>query len=103
MFDFDRNTQNEPTSPAEDRQAFAEVVACLVAYNFGEDGRVTPKSCFKGFEAYSFGQKKAASAFATARVAVALRRVSAVAAEAAAVDVLALGSAKGGTGVVVGP
>jgi hypothetical protein len=29
-----------------------------VAYNSGGDGRVTPQSCYKGFESFSFGQRK---------------------------------------------
>ena len=80
------------------RRALAEMAACLVAYNVHPDGRVTPRRCSRGFERYSFGQKRSPSAFATARVAVALRRLSPIADEIAAVDVLAIGSSKGGTG-----
>jgi hypothetical protein len=87
-----------PGARAEDRRAMAELVACLVAYNVGPDGRVTPRSCMRGFEAHSFGQKKVASAYATARVAAAVRPFGDLAAEIAAVDVRVLGSSKGGSG-----
>ncbi len=86
-----------------DRQAVAELAACLVAYNLGADGRVTPHSCYKGFEGFSFGQKKVPSPFATARVLATLRPFEDLAAEIAAVDVLALGSSKGGAGLARGP
>ncbi len=86
-----------------DRSAMAEVAACLVAYNLDADGRVVPRSCFKGFEAYSFGQKKAPSAFATARLAVVLRRLSPLTDDIEAVDVLALSGSKGGTGAPLPP
>jgi hypothetical protein len=76
----------------------AELAACLVAYNVDPDGRVTPRSCYRGFEGFSFGQKRAPSPFATAQLAVALRRVEDLAEEILAVDVLALGSSRGGTG-----
>jgi hypothetical protein len=87
----------------EDRRSLAEIAACLVAYNVGPDGKVTPRSCFKGFERFSFGQKKAPSAFATARVCVILRRLGSLAGDIAAVDVRALTSSKGGTGTAVPP
>jgi hypothetical protein len=87
-----------PDARREDRQSIAELAACLLAYNIDSAGRVTPQSCYRGFEAFSFGQKKSSSPFATATVAVALRRVGDLADEIAAVDVLALGSSKGGTG-----
>jgi hypothetical protein len=51
---------------AADRRSAAEMVRAL-ASTFGPDGMVTPRSCFKGFEAYSFGQKKVPSPWATAR------------------------------------
>jgi len=92
-----------PEANPEDRRALAEAAACLVAYNVGTDGRVTPRSCFKGFEAWSFGQKRTPSAFATARVAVVLRRLGPLVDDIAAVDVTALGSSKGGSGTVVPP
>ncbi len=83
--------------PAE-RRSLAELMACLVAYNVAADGRVTPRSCYRGFEEYSFGQKVRPSPFATARVHRVLHRLDALAAEAATVDVASLGSSKGGTG-----
>lgn len=94
---------------AADRRALAEVVACLVAYNVDRDsagartGRVTPRSCFKGFEAYSFGQKKQPSPFATACLAVVVRRLDTLAPLVAEVDVLALPSSKGGSGIALAP
>lgn len=87
----------------EDRQALAEIAGCLVAYNVGPDGRVTPRSCFKGFEHFSLGQKKFPSAFATARVCVVLRRLGSLAGDIAAVDVRALASSKGGAGTALPP
>lgn len=88
---------------AEDRRSVAELAACLVAYNVDPDGRVTPRSCYRGFEGHSFGQKQQPSPFATALVAAALRRVDDLAGEIAAVDVLALGSSKGGAGTARPP
>jgi hypothetical protein len=90
-------------SRPEDRRAVAELAACLVAYNVGPDGRVTPQSCFQGFEGFSFGQKKAPSAFATARVCVILRRLDALADDIAGIDVSSLTSSKGGKGTAVPP
>ena len=87
----------------EDRRALTELTACLIAYNVGPDGRVVPSSCFQGFATHSFGQKKSASAFATARVLVVLRRLEALAEQIAAVDVRALGSSKGGKGTALPP
>jgi len=81
-----------------DRRALAELMACLVAYNVAAGGRVTPQSCYRGFEDFSFRQKKAPSPFATARVRRVLHRLDALAAEAATVDVGVLGASKGGTG-----
>jgi hypothetical protein len=91
-----------PTARAEDRAALAEMAACLVAYNF-EDDHVTPRRTYKGFERYSFGQKKKPSPFATARSLVALTRLVDLADEIAAVDVLSLPSSKGGTGSPLPP
>ncbi len=88
---------------AEDCRSLAEIAACLIAYNVGEDGRVTPKSAFMGFKQYSFGQKKASCAFATARLAVVLRRLDELADDIEAVDVLSLGGSKGGSGTTVPP
>lgn len=87
-----------PAARAEDRRALAELAACLVAYTMGPDGRVTPRSTFRGFEAHSFGQKREPSPFATAVTLRALHRLDDLAPDAAPVDVLALGSSKGGSG-----
>ncbi len=92
-----------PTADAEDRCAVAEVAACLLAYNVAADGTVTPLTTYKGFEAYSFGQKKQPSPFATARLWSALKRLEPLASDIAEVDVLALGSSKGGTGTPMPP
>lgn len=88
----------------EDARAAAELAACLIAYAIDPaTGTVTPKSCYKGFEAYSFGQKKAASPFATARVLAALARVVDLGDEIGRVDVAALASSKGGSGTPLQP
>jgi hypothetical protein len=63
------------TSSVEDKKATTEIVQAL-ASTFGPDGMVTPRSCYKGFETYSFGQKKKPSAWATARVCGLLRAFS---------------------------
>jgi hypothetical protein len=86
-----------------DRRSVAELAACLVAYNLGHDGRVIPHSCFRGFEGFSFGQKRLPSPFATARVLSTLCPFEDLADEVNAVDVLALASSKGGTGIARGP
>lgn len=91
------------SAPPEDRATIAELVACLVAYNAGPDGRVTPRSCYRGFESFSFGQKKRPSPFATARVLAVLRPFEDLADDVASVDVLTLGSSKGGSGTPIGP
>jgi hypothetical protein len=83
---------------ARSRCATAELVACLVAYNVSADGSVTPRSVYRGFERYSFGQKKHPSPIATALLARVVRRFSDLASDIGAVDVLALGSSRGGTG-----
>lgn len=87
----------------EDRRAVVELAACLVAYNVSSDGSVTPRSARRGFEEHSFGQKKLPSPWATARLCAVLHRLEDLADEIAAVDVLALGSSKGGTGTPVPP
>jgi len=92
-----------PDADPDDRRALAEVAACLVAYNTDAAGRVVPRSTYRGFENHSFGQKKQPSAFATAMLLTVLHRLDDLAPEAAAVDVTALGSSKGGTGRVVPP
>ncbi len=86
-----------------DRKAIAELAACLVAYNLGPEGRVTPRSCYRGFEDFSFGQKKLPSPFATARVLATLRPFEDLASDIEKVDVLSLTSSKGGTGMARGP
>ena len=88
----------------EDARAIAELAACLIAYNVDRTtGTVTPRSCFKGFEGFSFGQKKVPSPFATARVLATLTPLSGLADEIARVDVTALTSSKGGTGTALAP
>lgn len=82
----------------EDRRALAELAACLIAYNFDDEGRVVPRSCYRGFEGFSFGQKKTASPTATALACVPLARLSDLADEIAAVDITKLKSSKGGSG-----
>lgn len=92
-----------PAADPDDRRALAELVACLIAYNIADDGTVTPQSCYRGFEDYSFGQKKRPSPFATARLLQVLRRFDDLSDEAAAVDVTTLASSKGGTGTARPP
>lgn len=94
-----RGKQADPA----DRQSLAELAACLVAYNFGSDGTVTSKSCYRGFEGFSFGQKKHPSPFATARLAAVLRRFDDLTDEISAIDVRHLTGSKGGTGYPVPP
>jgi len=65
------------TASNEDKQSTAEIVHAL-ASTFGSDGMITPRSCFKGFEDYSFGQKRRPSPWATARLCGLLRVFSAV-------------------------
>ena len=77
--------------------------ACLIAYTMDAQGRVRPQSTFRGFEDHSFGQKKQASLFATAKVLSVLAPFTDLADDVADVDVLTLTSSKGGTGTVVGP
>ncbi len=59
----------------EDRASVEELARGLAA-TLGEDGLLVPRSCYQGFEAYSFGQKKQPSPWATARVCGLLRRFS---------------------------
>jgi len=86
-----------------DRAAVMELIACLVAYNVDGEGKVTPRSAYRGFGSFSFGQKKQPSPFATARVAAVATRFGDLADDVAAVDVTALTSSKGGTGPPVPP
>jgi len=87
----------------EDRTAIAEMLACLIAYNFDADARVTPRRTYQGFERFSFGGKRAPSPFATALSYATLVRFPDLAEEALAVDVTALPSSKGGSGTPVPP
>ena len=79
---------------AEARAALAEIAACLVAYDFDADGRVTPRPVFRGFTSASWGQKKRPSAVATARLCAVLRNLSPLARDIAAVDVLGFPSTR---------
>jgi hypothetical protein len=65
-------------APAADRRSAVEIVRAL-ASAIGPDGLVTPRSCFKGFEDWSFGQKKTPSPWATARLCGVLRPFSSLA------------------------
>ncbi|NMM24307.1 MAG: hypothetical protein HHJ11_12565 [Phycicoccus sp.] len=87
----------------EDRRSMAELIAVLIAYNMTDDGLVVPLSTSRGFEAFSFGQKKQPSAFATAQVLTVLHRLDDLAVEAQAIDVTSLSSSKGGAGVALPP
>lgn len=92
-----------PAAAADDRRAVAELTACLIAYNMTPEGRVIPRSTYRGFEDFSFGQKKLASPFATARLLMILHRLADLAPDTAAVDVAKLASSKGGTGRAAPP
>jgi hypothetical protein len=74
-----------------------------VPYNVSPEGTVMPRSTYRGFETFSFGQKKRPSPLATALVLAVLRRLDDLATAAAAVDVAALASSKGGRGTAVPP
>ena len=88
---------------SEDRRSVAELAACLIAYNFDADGTVTPRRVYRGFEDFSFGQKRHPSPFATARCLIALSRVADLADEITAVDVEALPSSQSGRGAALPP
>lgn len=92
-----------PDARPHDRQALAELVACLVAYTLGPAGRVVPRSVYRGFEGHSFGQKVEPSAFATALVLTVLHRLEDLATDAAHVDLATLESSSGGTGTPLPP
>jgi hypothetical protein len=92
-----------PHARAEDRRALVELAACLIAYNTGEGGRVTPRRAYRGFESLSLGQKRKPSPVATALLLAALAPLSELAAEIIAVDVASLPSSKGGSGTPVPP
>lgn len=78
------------TAQADDVEALAEIAACLVALAVAPDGTVTPRSVYRGFETVSFGQKKAPSPWATAKVYAVLHRLDELAARAGQVEVDAL-------------
>jgi hypothetical protein len=83
---------------SQDRRSLAELVACLIAYNLSSDGSVTPKSVYRGFEEFSFGQKKQPSPIATALLLCLVRRFTDLTDDVAKVDITRLASSKGGTG-----
>ena len=92
-----------PEARDEDRESIEEMAACLVAYNFDDDGRVTPRRTYRGFERFSFGSKRGPSPFATVRALAPLERLASLAPGIARVDVESLPGSKGGTGVPVPP
>jgi hypothetical protein len=93
-----------PAADPDDVAAVAQIAACLIAYNVDETtGTVTPRSCYRGFEGCSFGQKKRPSPFATARLLAALAPVADLADQIVAVDVTLLSSSKGGAGIALPP
>ncbi len=96
-------TWQGPRARSEDRRSLAELAACLIAYNFGADGTVTPRRTYRGFEEFSFGQKRRPSPFATARCLIALSRVADLADEITAVDVESLPSSQSGGGAALPP
>ena len=63
------------TASAEDKQSTTEMARAL-ATTVGADGMVTPRSSYKGFDTYSFGQKRQPSPWATARICGLLRGFS---------------------------
>ncbi len=93
----------DPGADPEDRRAVAEMAACLIAYNFGSDGKVIPGSCYKGFEWMSIGRKKDPSPLATALLIVVLKQYEDIAEDIRSVDVLRLHSSKGGSGLAKPP
>ena len=92
-----------PDARDDDREALAELAACLIAYNIDPDGRVTPRRTYRGFERFSFGQKTDPSPFATARTLAALVPLADLADEIAAVEIETLPSSKGGSGTAMPP
>ena len=95
---FGRYPQLWGSERAEDRRAVAELVACLVSYNVSPDGTVTPRSVYRGFGGFSFGEKRTPSPIATALLAVVAHRFAELAHDVANVEVERLASSKGGTG-----
>ncbi len=92
-----------PGDRPEDRRAIAEMAACLIAYNFDADGRLTPRRAYTGFENLTLGQKKEPSPFATALALSALARLSDLADQIASTLVEELPSSKGGAGTARPP
>lgn len=92
-----------PAADRGDRRALAELAACLIRYNTTTQGQVIPHSAYRGFETFSFGQKKHPSPYATARLLAILHRLDDLAASALAVDVTSLTSSRGGTGRALPP
>ena len=92
-----------PTADPEDRRALAEPAACAAAYNTDDAGRVVPRSVYRGFERHSFGRRGTPSAFATAQLLTVLHRLEDLAPLAVQVDVGALTSSKGGSGLARAP
>jgi hypothetical protein len=93
----------DPAGDPADRAALAELAACLVAYNADSGGQAVPRSVYRGFESFLFGQKRIPSPFSTARLLAVLHRLDELAGDAEAVDVRALTSSKGGKGHAVAP
>lgn len=92
-----------PAADPGDRRALAELAACMIRYNTTTQGRVIPRSAYRGFESFSFGQKKHDSPYATARLLAILHRLDDLAPSALSVDVTALTSSKGGSGQALPP
>ena len=59
----------------EDACTLGSLAGALVEHAVSPSGTVTPASAYRGFERYSFGQKKRPSAFATARTFAVLHRL----------------------------
>lgn len=91
------------TADPGDRRALAEMAACMIAYNFGKGGLVTPRSCYRGYTDFSFGQKKRPSPFASARLLSVLRRFNGLANQIGEIDVSALPSSRSDSPTCVPP
>ncbi len=92
-----------PDARPADRRSIAELAACLIEYNLGADGRVTPRRAYRNYERFSFGRKDAPSPFATARCLVALERVIDLTDDIRSVDVSSLPSTRDGAPTAVQP
>ena len=93
----------EPTGHAEDRDAVAELLACLLAYNVDGTGQVVPRGIYRGFESFGFGQKKVPDTFACARILAVLQPFVDMESQVRRVDVTLLASSKGGSGKALPP